>query len=94
MQPHFSIPPLTEEGVQKLVGCRCCVPVMSNYNKRWWVTIKSIRYVNEREAVVRIEGHRRFGNNKDVALSMLRFKGHIEDPLVQQIAKARWERKK
>lgn len=93
MQPHFSIPPLTEEGVQKLVGQRCAVQQKNNSAKVWWVTIVSATFINGRDAIVEVSGHRKFGSRRAVALSYVCWPNHIHDPFIASIAKARGERR-
>jgi hypothetical protein len=95
MQPAASIPPLTKEGVQKLVGSRCSVPMMSNPKKRWWVEIKEVKFINQNSAAVSVcANHLKFGNTRWIELRECRWRNHVEDPLVLQIAKARAERTK
>jgi hypothetical protein len=94
MQPIFAIPPLTEEGVQKLVGQRCKVPVLSNPRKNWWVEIKEVRWTPAAKVICRVVAdHHRFGRERWVILGDCRWRNHIDDPLLQAVAKARGERK-
>ena len=93
MQPTFAIPPLTEEGVQKLVGQRCTVPVMSNKAKKWWVTIKAVQISPSGQVYCRVVAdHHKFGRERWVFLAECRWRNHIDDPLLQAISKARGER--
>lgn len=94
MQPAIAIPPYTEEGVQKLKGSRVRVPVLANPDKGWWVEITEVRFVNPRAVAVKVHGSlAKFGNPRWVSLGDCRWRNHIDDPLLQQIAKARGERK-
>lgn len=93
-QPYHAIPPLTEEGVQKLVGKKCAVQRLSNKSKLWWVSITAVRFFDAKEAVLTIAGHRSFGRSRQVRLSKVRWRNHIDDTLVLAIVKARGERSK
>ncbi len=93
MQPAYAIPPLTEEGVKKLIGLWAGFPVL---NKRsttrgsyWWGNITHVRFVNEQEAMVWIiTSHKRSGNSRWTRLSEVKFSGHIYEPLKISIHRA------
>ena len=68
-RPSEAMPPLTEAGLQLLVGKKCAVRRKGNPDRRWWVTIQAVRYVNKSDAIVTIGGGTMFGFNRDVALS-------------------------
>lgn len=58
MQPIHAIPPLTEEGVQKLVGMQCLAPRIPNkfyQRKRARSLIKDITLVNAKKCYLRVE---------------------------------------
>jgi hypothetical protein len=70
-RPSGSIPPLTLEGIYNLVGLKCAVAAKNKSGRRWSVKIKSVRYVNAKDALVVVGGGTMFGFNREVALSSL-----------------------
>lgn len=84
MQPAESIPPLTKEGLRKLIGLnaflgRTVYPGWSRYSVR----IVDTEFINENEAIVRCHDQR------DYLLSVLRFEGHVDDPMLVSMLKAK-----
>jgi hypothetical protein len=82
MQTPFSIPPLTEEGVQHLVGLRASFKRASNPERVWWGEIVEVRYINPQSAAVKIEGHSKSGKDKWHSLADIRFTNHCDEPLL------------
>jgi hypothetical protein len=90
MQPAASIPPYTEEGLERLKGLLCRFPVKSNPAKGWWGEITHVRFVNANSAAVWIVPNcAKAGNCRWVDLSTVTFRHTKTDPLAMAICRAR-----
>lgn len=91
MIPPGAIPPLTDEGLQTLVGMKCMAPHLRALLKYWRVEIRGIRYVTEHDAIVRVHGGHSFGKPRDVALSLIRWGGkQVTEPLILQMHRTKF----
>ncbi len=91
MQPAYAIPPLTEAGVQKLIGVRCSFARKTNKAKVWWGKIEKVQFVNSTSCAVWIGAHGSAGHCRWHDLAHVRFTNHVDDPLKIAIHRAQLE---
>lgn len=86
-RPPGAIPPLTEAGVQTLIGKKLRVRVwMGSPNNCWWLKLKRVMWLRADDVVFEVE--HRFKNRTRVALSECVF--DEEDPLVASVRRQRF----
>lgn len=88
-RPPGAIPPLTEAGLETLIGRHFRVPVrQGSPSNFWWLKVTGIKFlpVKGEDALLKIET--RFKNRPHVLLSECVF--DEEDPLVQSIRRERF----
>ena len=83
MQPAEAIPPLTKEGLRKLIGLNAFLGRSVYPGWSYPVRIVDTQFINENDAIVRCNDQR------DYLLSVLRFEGHVDDPMLVSMHKAR-----
>lgn len=71
-----------------LIGKIVPVPTATRPGKWWWVTLETLCYHTENDAIFEITPRRYFKSRPRVALSTFRFEE--EDPLVATIRRARF----
>ena len=81
MQPVESIPPLSRQGIRKLIDHIVTLPP---HNEDWSYSlpITGVEFLNENDAIVRL------ADGKDYLLSVVRFEDHVDDPMLIAMAKA------
>jgi len=99
MQPAYSIPPFTEDGLNKLVGIKAAWAIKAprNPSRRsfWWGEITDVRFVNPHSAAVFIQPNTaRAGHAKWHDLKHVRFHGHVDEPIKISIHRAQLEYKR
>lgn len=64
---------MDHESVKQFIGKNCAIRSKSGMG-RWWVTIQEVRICNHKHALVKVAGHRAFGQARWVGTCDLMWK--------------------